>query len=57
MLLTMMWVTSVFGDLKTDDSQFHLQGVICRENLQKINIIIFYCLVQFYQIMQAIVPN
>jgi len=29
----------------------------CRENLQKINIIICRYLVQYYQIMQAIIPN
>jgi len=30
---------------------------ICRENLQKINIINCCYLVQYYQIMQATIPN
>jgi len=30
---------------------------ICRENLQKINITVCCYLVQYYQIMQTIIPN
>jgi len=36
---------------------FFRQGVICRENLQKINIIICCYLVQYYQIMRTIIAN